>query len=153
MAGDSAQKTETKHNDWRIWIWQRWIYNPRPASRVPDVIKEKVTVKANEIIETLFKPQYLKPTPKKATFNYIIDIYTKWHKNCLYFRAKFACPGPNALSPFFEDSFTQLAYMVNVRFNLAYMRHTGKWWEVFTNLSIEEAFDEIRNQPIFHPPG
>ena len=129
------------------------FYRPRSASRVPDQIKEQVTARAHEIIETVFKPQYIKPPPKNARFNYIVDIFTKWHKNCLYFRARYACPGPNALSPFFEDSFTRLSYMANGRFNLAYMRHTGKWWQVFTDLSMEEAFAEIRNQPFFHPPG
>jgi hypothetical protein len=134
-------------------IPRQWVYCPRPASRVPDAVKKQVSAKANEIIETLFKPKYIKPPPKDERFNYIVDIYTKWHKNCLLFRAKYACPGPNALSPFFEDSFTRLAYMANGRFNLAYMRHTGKWQEVFTDLSLEEAFSEIRNQPFFHPPG
>lgn len=87
--------------------------------------------------------------PKKPRFNYIVDIYTKWYKNCLYFRVKFACPGPSALSPFFEDSFTRIAYMANGRFNLAYMRHTGKWQEVFTDLSMDEAFTTIRDEPFF----
>ena len=132
---------------------RQWVYSPRPASRVPDAVKERVTAKAEEIIETLFKPRYIKPPPKKPRFNYIVDIYTKWHKNCLYFRAKYACPGPNALSPFFEESFTRLAYMANGRFNLAYMRHNDKWQDVFADLSLEEAFEEIRNQPFFHPPG
>jgi len=134
-------------------IQRQWVYGPRPASRVPDAVKAQVTAKADEIIETVFKPQYIKPPPKKARFNYIVDIHTKWHKNCLHFRAKYACPGPNALSPFFEDSFTRLSYMANGRFNVAYMRHTGKWCEVFTDLSMEEAFAEIRDQPFFHPPG
>jgi len=134
-------------------IARQWVYSPRPASRVPDAVKEQVTAKANEIIETLFKPRYIKPPPKKPRFNYIVDIYTKWHKNCLYFRAKFACPGPSAISPFFEDSFTRLAYMANGRFNLAYMRHTGRWWEVFSDLSREEAFATILDQALFHPPG
>jgi len=130
-----------------------WIYRPRPASHVPDAVKKKVTNKVDEIIETLFKPRYIKPPPKKARFNYIVDIYAKWRKNCLYFCARFACPGPNAISPFFEDNFTRLAYMANGRFNLAYMRHTGKWQEVFSDLSLKDAFAEIQNQPFFHPPG
>ena len=81
-------------------IPRQWIYSPRPASRIPDSIRNKITAKADEIVQTVFKPQYVKPPPRKPRFNYIVDIYTKWHKNCLYFRAKFACPGPNALSPF-----------------------------------------------------
>jgi hypothetical protein len=120
---------------------------------VADSVKDEIKGKAEEIVESLFKPRYVKPPPKEARFNYIVDIYTKWHKNCLYFVAKYACPGPNALSPFFEARFTRLAYMANGRFNLAYMRHTGKWCEVFTGLSMEEAFAAIRDEPFFHPPG
>jgi len=105
------------------------------------------------ILRSCEPSDFAKPPPKKPRFNYIIEIYTKWHKNCLYFRAKFACPGPNALSPFFEDSFTRLAYMANGRFNLAYMRYTGKWREVFAGLSMEDAFATIRDEPFFHPPG
>ena len=132
---------------------RQWVYRPGPPSGMPDSVKNKVTAKADEIVETVFKPRYIKPAPKKPRFNYIVDIYTKWRKNCIYFRAKFACPGPNALSPFFEDSFTRVGYMANGRFNLAYMRHTGKWCEVFTGLSMEDAFAAIRDEPFFHPPG
>ena len=134
-------------------IPRQWVYAPRPASTVPDSAKRQLTARADEIVETIFKPRYLKPPPKKARFNYIVDIYTKWRKNCLYFRAKYACPGPNALSPFFEDSFTRLAYTADGRFNLAYMRHTGRWREVFAGLSMEEALDTVCSESFFHPPG
>ena len=134
-------------------IPRQWIYSPKKPSSVPEAVKEQVAAEADEIIETLFKPKYLKPPPKKARFNYIVDIYTKWHKNCLYFRTRYACPGPNALSPFFEDSFTRLEYMSNGRFNLAYMRHTGKWCVLFEDLPMEDAFADIREQVLFHPPG
>lgn len=134
-------------------VARQWVYRPRAASGVPDSVKNEITAKADEIIQTVFKLKHLKTPPKKQRFNYIVDIYTKWHKNCLLFRARYACPGPNALSPFLEDSFTRLAYMANGRFNLAYMRHTGKWCEVFSDLSMEEAFAAIRHEPFFHPPG
>lgn len=83
-------------------VARQWVYRPGPASGVPDAVKKQVTAKANEIVETVFNPKYLKTPPKKPRFNYIVDIYTKWHKNCLLFRARYACPGPNALSPFFH---------------------------------------------------
>jgi hypothetical protein len=132
---------------------RQWIYSPSEPSGVPDSVKEHATAKANEIIETVFKPRYVKPPLKNARFNYIVDIFTKWHKNCLYFRARYACPGPNALSPFFEDNFARLEFMSPGRFNLAYMRHTGKWQVVFEDLAMEEAFATVRDQVLFHPPG
>ena len=54
-------------------IPRQWLYCPRPASCVPEAVKEQVTAKADEIIETLFKPRYVKPPPKKARFNYIVE--------------------------------------------------------------------------------
>jgi len=36
-------------------IPRQWIYSPRPASLVPEAVKEQVTAKANEIIEAIFK--------------------------------------------------------------------------------------------------
>jgi hypothetical protein len=31
------------------------------------------------------------------------------------------------------------------------MRHTGQWWEIFQGLSLEECFEEIKRQKLFHP--
>ena len=136
---------------------KRWGYSPpkKTKPKIPEALKGELTEKANALVESTLKPWKLDfdTSAKEHGFNYVVDIYTKWHKNCLLFRAKYACPGPNALSPFFEDSFTRLAYMANGRFNLAYMCHTGKWCEVFTDLTMEEAFAAIRNQAFFHPPG
>jgi len=132
---------------------RQWFYSPSKPSTVPDSVKKQATARADEIIETVFKPRYVKPPPRKARFNYIVDIYTRWHKNCLYFRARYASPGPNALSPFFEHNFTRLEYMRTGRSNLAYMRHTGRWWVVFEDLPMEEAFVTVRGQVLFHPPG
>ena len=132
---------------------RQWIYSPRPAKAVSSSLKGQLTAKAEEIIQTIFKPRYLKLPPQKPRFNYIVDIFTKWHKSCLYFCARYACPGPNARSPFFEDSFARLACMGNNRFNLAFMRHTGKWCEVFTDLTMEDAFSTICDDVLFHPPA
>jgi len=37
------------------------------------------------------------------------------------------------------------------RFNLSYMRHTGKWCEVFEGLSLEECLAKIREDQLFQP--
>jgi hypothetical protein len=46
--------------------------------------------------------------------------------------------GPHALSPSFESKFAILQYVRDGRFNLAYFRHTGEWWEVAKLLSLQE---------------
>jgi hypothetical protein len=48
------------------------------------------------------------------------------------------------ISEFFETRFVRLEYAGNREFNVAYMRHTGQWWEILQGLTLEECFDEIR---------
>lgn len=87
--------------------------------------------------------------------SYIVDIYTKWHRNYFYFCAKYACPGPNALSPSFDTGFARLECAGGVGrqsfFNLSYMRHTGKWWEIRHGLSLEQCLAEVREGGFFDP--
>ena len=45
----------------------------------------------------------------------------------------------------------QKALIAHNSFNLAYFRHTEQWWEVSTDLTLEQALDEIKTNPIFHP--
>jgi hypothetical protein len=42
-----------------------------------------------------------------------------------------------------------MAYIGNARFNLAYMHHTGSWNKIYHNISIEEFFKAIRDEPHF----
>ncbi len=128
-----------------------WMYAPAKTSRVPQSVKDKVTAKANKLIEVKLKPENVLPPPENPEFNYIVDIYSKWYRSFFYFCAKYACPGPHAISSYFEYKFARLAYMSNGRFNVAFMRHTNRWFEIYTDLTLEEALEAISNDPFFHP--
>ena len=130
-----------------------WIHKTprRSKSKVTDTIKLDVDAKARELVDTVLKPEHVKPPSEDEQFNYIIDIYSKWHGNYFYFCTKYACPGPYAISPYFEAKFARMEYVGNSRFNLSYMRHTEKWCEVYTDLSLDESLAAIRNEPFFMP--
>ena len=130
-----------------------WVFSPpkRSKPKVPDIIKANVETKANELTETVLKPNHIKPPSGDERFNYIVDIYSKWYRNYFYFCVRYACPGPNAISPVFEARFARLEYVGNERFNLSYMRHTGQWWEIYTELSLVNCLDAIRDEPHFLP--
>ena len=130
-----------------------WVYSPpRPAKpKVPESLKADVQARANELVETVLKPEHIKLPPADEDFNYKVDLYTKWHGSALYFCAKYRSPGPNAISPYFDTRFTRMEYAGGDRFNLAYMRYTGKWHEMYAGLTVDECLAKVRELPHFWP--
>ena len=130
-----------------------WVYSPPrpPKPRVPDTVKAEVDAKASELVESTLKPKHVKPPPDDERFNYIVDIYTKWFRSYFYFCATYRSPGPRAITPSFEVRFARLEYVGAKRFSLSFMRHTGQWWELYPDLSLEECLAAIRDEPYFFP--
>ncbi len=121
------------------------------SSKVPDFLKHEVNEKAKMLVEKHIRPEHVKPPPKNPKFNYIVDIFTKWHGRYFYFMAKYACPGPNRIAPFFEIGFARLEFVGKNQFELAYLRHTGQWWLVFSDMILDEALDLVRSEALFNP--
>jgi len=119
--------------------------------KVPESIKLELERKAQPLVEEVLKPAHVQPPPEQARFNYIVDIYTKWYRNYFYFCAKYHCPGPNAISPHFEAKFARLEHVANGRFALSFMRHTGKWVEIYADLSADECLSAVKDDPWFQP--
>jgi hypothetical protein len=133
-----------------------WVYDPagafrRSQAQVPPDIKRDVQRRAQDLIDSTLKPRHIQPPPKKAEFNYLVDIHSQWRGPFFYFCSKYCSPGPHALSPSFESKFARLQYAGQGRFNLAYFRHTGQWWEVAKLLSLEECLSWIQSDNIFSP--
>ena len=130
-----------------------WVYSPakQPKPKVPESEKQLISEKCNELIETELKPKHIKPPPTDNDWNYLVDIFGKWYRNYFYFCSTYNCPSPNAISPSFEDKFARLEYVGKDSFNIAYMRHTGKWWEIFQGLTLEQCLEEMKNNVILHP--
>ena len=128
-----------------------WVYSPRKPrpAKVPEDFKAEVQAKGDELVETVLKPRCLRPAPKKPDHNYIVEIYAKWYRSYLYFCAKYAVPGPHALSPFFEAKQARMEYVGNKRFNLAWMRHNGEWVEMEQGVTLERCLAEIRDNDLY----
>jgi len=132
---------------------KRWESSPgkSPQAAMSDATKAEIERKANELIETTLKSKYVEPPPKEPKFNYVIGLSTKWHSRYFYFVATYACPEPNAISPTVEVNFARLEPTGMGRFNLADMRPTEKWQELFTGLTLDECLKSIRDDPWFQP--
>lgn len=132
---------------------KQWVYIPQKPSapEVPTGVKTEVQQKADQFVETVLKPRHIAPPPKDNNFNYIVDVFTKWYRHYFYFCAKYCSPGPDAFSPFFEMKFARMEYIGENHFNLAYMRHTGEWFDVNLNASLDQCLAAIKDDPFFHP--
>lgn len=129
-----------------------WVYSPRKPkpSAIPDALKTEVELRAQLLVETVLKPRCVKPPPpKEYEINYVVDVYTKWYRSYFYFCAKYATSSPRATVPFFEAKQARMEHVGDGKFNLAYFRHTGQWYETETGLSLEKCLDLIKNDPLY----
>jgi hypothetical protein len=122
-----------------------------PKTSLPGTLKDEVETKANELIENVLKPGNIQPPPEGSQSNYIIDIKTKWIGSTCYSISIYACPGPNAIAPTFEEKFVRMELIGDAKFNLSFMRHTGKWVGLYAGLSVDACLKAIQDDPWFMP--
>jgi hypothetical protein len=129
-----------------------WVFSPpkTPAPKVPANVKAEIETRANELV-TQLKRKRIHPPPAADEFqiNYLTDIYTKWYRHYFYVCAKYCVPGPNALVPFFEVKLARLEYIEPNCFNLSFMRYTGEWVLLHSNLTLDDCLTSIAEEPYF----
>ncbi len=118
-----------------------WQFTPAKKIKptVPESVKLVLQAKADQLIAEVLKPKHIMPPPADQRFNYLADIGSKWYRSYFYFCATYNCPGPTAIATSFETKFTRMEYVGDDTFNLAYMRHTGQWFEVFQGISMDKC--------------
>jgi hypothetical protein len=62
-------------------------------------------------------------------------------------KPKYIQPPPE--NPQFEAKFARMQYASNRRFHLSYMRYTGQWIQLYTDLTVDECIETIRDDPNF----
>lgn len=119
--------------------------------RLTDYEKSNIENQCQSLIEK-FKSQYVLKNPDKR-FNYLIDIYTKWYRNYFYFCEKYKSEKPNRIADEFEDKFVRLTITGKNKFDISYMRHTGKWFLIACDLDLNDCLEMIEGSPTLHPVG
>jgi len=82
-------QVEQEHMDSNTMTKMRktWVYSPPkpPKPKVPETVKTELETKATELVNAVLKPTHIKPPRKNTRWNYIVDIYTKWHRSYFYY--------------------------------------------------------------------
>ena len=127
-----------------------WYYNP-PKQKVDKSTKEEIKKKCDKFIESVLKPRFISNEQSALDEPYATDIYSKWWQNFIYFHAKNKDTRPQAIKSTYDWKLARIEYVEENKYNLAYFRHTGKWWVIFYEISLEECFEAIEDMPHFHP--
>ena len=130
-----------------------WVYVPHKQvpPPLPAALKREVEEKANALVEAVLKPRHVPTPPENPQFNYIEDLYTKWYRSFFYFCAQYRSAGPHALGGHLESKFARMRYTGDGLFDLAFMRYTGEWVEVYAGLTLDACLASIRDDEWFHP--
>ncbi len=118
--------------------------------QIPEDVKSELSLKAQKLVEQHLKPAHVE-LPENPQCNYISDIYTRWHREELYFCATYVAPFPDAVSPTSEVRFARMGYLGNGKFSLAYKGQTGRWCQMYPCLSIQKCLEVVRDEPHFIP--
>jgi hypothetical protein len=132
---------------------KQWMYSPKrgPKPKVSAALKGEVSRRADALLENVIMPARVVPPPPDMQWNYLVNLYTKWHGSYFYLCGTWRCPADNCLSEHFDLKFTRLEYAGNGQFNLAYMRHTGQWATVFPDLTLDDCLEQIETNELFWP--
>jgi hypothetical protein len=58
------------------------------------------------------------------------------------------------MTDYFEAKFARLEYVGDGEFNVAYMQHTEKWWEIFQSFTLDQCLEAIKtSQTCNHDKG
>jgi hypothetical protein len=120
------------------------------TASVPALLRQQV----DRWAETWLTAKFLRLLELRAQdpgpFNYPIAVFSEWRGKAFYLNVRY-----RARSRRPEDDFvvrhTRMTLTGFGRFDLAYFRHTDKWFTIYRGLTAADCFQEIEENEIFWP--
>lgn len=105
---------------------------------------QAITTACERFIDDVLKPRFLSEI-QPTGFNYCVDILGKWHGNRYRFMQRYRNDRPDKyIEPEFVAPFARLECIGQDRFDLAYFRHTERWWPVDCGVSSRRRSSCLR---------
>jgi hypothetical protein len=104
----------------RTWLPVKPKLPPNP--KAADDLRETVDAQANLVVATL-KKRFCKK-PRKPQFNWCDDLFTRWHRDALYFVGVMRTP--QGRPPTFEIHVARMEHAGEGTFNLAVPMRRGR---------------------------
>jgi hypothetical protein len=131
---------------------KRWMRTTRPArSNLPDADEKQMIITACEtFITDVLKPRFL-PEIRPTEWNYVIDIHGAWAAGRYRFMQRYRSGMAHNRGEEFDAPFARIDRMGLDRFDIYWMRHTGKWWRLHANVTFAEALHILETDGVLHP--
>lgn len=129
--------------------WMQPVPKPRPA--IPtDAEKQAIIAACEALITDVLKPRLL-PEIRPTQWNYPIDIHGAWAAGRYRFMQRYRSGMDHNRGDEFDSPFARLDRMGPDRFDIYWMRHTGKWWRLYDGVTLAEALHMLETDGILHP--
>ena len=121
----------------RRFIWQPSKPKPPKKPHMPDDLRKTVHAQAAVVVAKLKKRSR---KPKNPQWNWADDLFTRWHRDALYFVVVMRTP--HGFPPTFETHAARMEHVGNGKFNVAVPMRRG-WNTFLRRASPEECLKEI----------
>lgn len=131
---------------------RQWVRTTEAIAPVPpDTVEKAEMIAACEaLIRDYFKPRHLaRIVPTE--FTYCVDIHGAYAGGRYRFIQRYRSGFPETLGEEFDAPFARIDRVGKDTFDLYWMRHTGKWWRLHANLTLEKAIETLRADGLLQP--
>lgn len=120
---------------------------PEPPSEAE---KQAIVAACEAFIRDVLKPRFL-PEVRPTEWNYVIDIRGAWAAGRYRFIQRYRSGMEHNRGEEFDAAFARIDRMGQDRFDVYWMRHTGKWRRLYAGVTLVEALHILETDGILHP--
>jgi hypothetical protein len=129
--------------------WMRTTRAPRPAPS-DEAEKRAIVAACEAFIRDVLKPRFL-PEVTPTQWNYVVDIHGAWAAGRYRFIQRYRSGMEDNRGEEFDAPFARIDRMGRDRFDIYWMRYTGRWWRVHVGVTLAEALRILEADEILHP--
>jgi len=129
---------------------KQWVLKAARPAAVDQREKQAIVTACEKFIQDVLKPRYLSEI-RPTQWNYTVDIRGAWAGGRYRFIQRFRSGWEQNRGEEFDAPFARLDRIGPDRFDIYWMRHTGKWWPLHANVTLVEALHILETDELLHP--
>ena len=122
----------------------------RVLAKVPADLRQQVDRWADDWLRTKFARLLELRAADPGPFNYPVEVFSEWRGKAFYLCVRYRTGRGRPADDFVVRN-TRMTMSGFGRFDLAYFRHTERWFTVYYGLTAAECVGEIEANELFWP--